>query len=140
MGDQQNIIIYSNDNNKLLFKVHEYKSEEDELADLVSLLRDVKNIDTINNTIAGLVCEQAENLKRIDSSLESTSTVVDDGVQQLIQAEKYNNSSLIKKSMIIVTSVFALSSIPLGLLVGTNAGIISGSISLLSGGISFFKK
>ena len=69
-----------------------------------SVVQSVQDLTTIFRDLASMVTEQGEVVDRIDYNIENTSIKVEEGLEQLKKASKYQKSSRKMKCILILSS------------------------------------
>ena len=69
-----------------------------------SVVQSIQDLNTIFRDLASMVTEQGEVVDRIDYNIENTSIKVEEGLEQLKKASKYQKSSRKMKCILILSS------------------------------------
>lgn len=95
------LIINENEKNNNITN-YEYDKINDDLLikeqnkELKQIQQDLLDMNQIMESLNELVIEQGEQLDKIEETAENTDILVDDGVAELVIAEKYHKSSINK--------------------------------------------
>jgi len=103
------------------------------LEEMKNLLVDIKDMNDINKNLAQMINDQHEIIETIEEQAVFTEAVVEKGVIELKKAEKYKSANIFRKGLLLTTGLLVMTS-PIGLLIGTKAGLVAGAASLVSGG------
>ena len=74
----------------------------------VSLQSDIVDVNTIFKDLATMVHEQGEVVDSIEANVESTQVHVEQGTQELRQAENYRNKARKKKLILAIVAIVIL--------------------------------
>lgn len=123
---------------KIEFKEYHETSDEvaerlkiEELEELNKILADMDAIHEINKLLVEHLQEQKENLKEIEDCVIKTNETLDTSNIELMEAKEHQTSYFYTKTgaVILVTAVVTC---PVTWVVGIKAGVIAGTISLIS--------
>ena len=120
----QNILQYHQLKNKLEFNQHIIQERHEEIQQIYT---DVMNIHEIFTDLDKLVNEHNERINQFENNIDDTVKYTKDSVIQIQKANDYHKSWFSRRNSLILMSIAGLAvNVPVTILFGLKAGIVSG--------------
>jgi len=112
---------------KLFGNLYESSDNLQELEEIKKLMNDLRELDELQESMNNLVAIQNENISKINTTIESTESNIQNVNTELKQAEIYQSSYLSKMRLLLIGGVITVAC-PVGVLLGTKVALITSII------------
>lgn len=112
----------------------EEKLKQEELEELNRLLADIHAIKEINETLAGFLGEQREQIREIEETVVKTNHVIDYTNGEILQAIEIQASYFYNKSTVVLV-ISGIVTLPVSWAFGLKVGAIACASSLATGSL-----
>jgi len=106
-----------------------YKSSDNlqELEEMKKLMNELRELNELQESMNNLVAIQHENISKINTTIESTESNIQNVNTELKQAEIYQSSYLSKMRLLLMGGVITVTC-PIGVLLGAKVALITSVI------------